>query len=459
MGKPSAAASKVAAAKRNRSTRLPADGVTETSEQRAGEIAGHVAECAREMGVKACDLTWHDFREYASIVYGENRIGLVRRDITRLGGFNRIRDSHFPPAATDQAIGRRRLVERANLNRKAGHEASQVALVLAEVEKLAGRVFSGRVKPVKVQYPGMGSMTSLALAKRRVVTLMLSDLHFGSDLRAEETGFLDYGRVEEARRLAQVIKQACEYKPEHRAMTELRLVLGGDLIHGKLHDPIDGAILAEQVSRAIHLLTQAIAQLAAHYPKITVHCVTGNHGRNLARHFGRATVGKHDSNETIIYSAVKCASRALQNVTFSIPRRPYDVYEEFGKRFFVTHGDTVLKPGNPGKSIQTASLENQINRWNASLRDSDEYGVFLMGHVHTPMTTQLANGAYVVTNGCLVPADNFCVSIGLPETVCAQIIFESVEGFPVGDLRMIALDARVDKDESLDAIIAPWTEF
>jgi UDP-2,3-diacylglucosamine pyrophosphatase LpxH len=443
--------------KLDRSPVAQADGVKETAEDRAAEIAEHIGECAREMNVKPCDLTWHDFRAYAGIVYGENKIGIVRRDITRLGGYNRIRDSYFPPAPTDHAGTRLQLRQHANLNRKVGRDATQITLVMEEVERLSKRLFTGRVKPIKVQYPTAGGKQSKL--GRRVVTLNLSDLHFGSDLKAAETGFLDYGKTEEARRLAFVVKQACEYKPEYRAVTHLRLNLLGDLIHGKLHDQVDGAVLAEQISRAIHLLTQAVAHLATHFPTVSVECVTGNHGRNLTRHFGRATVGKYDSHETVIYSAIKNACRLLPNVKFSIPLRPFGVYSDFGKKVFVTHGDTVLRPGNPGKSINTAGLETQINRWNASLSDNDEYAVFIMGHVHTPMTTQLANGAYVVTNGCLIPADNFCVSIGIPETICSQILFESVAGYPVGDLRMISLAPSVDKMEKLDEIIQPWSEF
>lgn len=442
---------------KERSPVAQADGVKETAEDRAAEIGEHIGECAREMNVKPCDLTWWDFRAYAGIVYGENKIGIVRRDITRLGGYNRIRDSYFPPPPTDHSRTRLQLRQHANLNRKVGEDATQMTVVMAEVERLSKRIFTGRIKPVKVQYPTAGAKRSKP--GRRVVTLTLSDLHFGSDLKADETGFLDYGKIEEARRLAFVVKQACEYKPEYRANTHLRLNLLGDLIHGKLHDQVDGAILAEQISRAIHLLTQAIAHLSAHYPSVSVHCVTGNHGRNLTRHFGRATVGKYDSNETVIYSAVKNSCRNLKNVAFSIPLRPFDVYSDFGKKTFVTHGDTVLKPGNPGKTINTEELEKQINRWNASLRDKDEYAVFIMGHVHTPMATQLANGAHVITNGCLIPADNFCVSIGLPETVCSQILFESVEGYPVGDLRMISLAPSVDEMTEMDLIIKPWSEF
>jgi predicted phosphodiesterase len=423
---------------------------------KAAGIAVHIGKCAEEMRVKACDLTWHDFREYAQIAYGHDRLGGVRRNITRFGGFNALRDAHFPPEPTDQAVAKQRVLEHARVNRRLGQDTSHARFVLEQVEAIAKRVFAGRIAPVVAK----AAKTSVSKDETtRVLNLVLSDLHFGSDLRAEETGFLDYGRVQEARRLAQVILQAIEYKAEHRAETELRLILGGDIIHGGLHDPRDGAEMAEQICRAIHLLSQAVAQLSAHFKRIRVHCVTGNHGRMLSRHPGRATVGKHDSNETIIYSSVRMCCANLKNVEWSIPKRPYDVYSDFGKKVFVTHGDTVLRPGNPGKNVQTGSLEAQINRFNATLRDKDEYAVFVMGHVHVPLITQLSNGAWVITNGPLIPADNFCVSIGLPETVSAQTMFESVKGYPVGDNRFISLDAAVDNDKSLDRIIHPWDAY
>lgn len=432
-------------------TQKAADGIEEKSEDRAAEIAEKIGECAREMRRAPSDLTWAEFREYAGIAWGQNRIGLVRKDITRLGGFNAIRDGYFGKAPTDQQVTRLRLREKANLNRRHGRDVTQQVFVLQEMERLAEKLFRGRIKPVAVRKAP--SKTTRALVA------VLSDLHFGSDLDAEETGFLSYGKVEEARRLAQVVKQIIEYKIEKRDATDLHLILAGDLLHGKLHDPQDGAPLAEQIMRAMHLLSQAIAQLAVHFGRIVVHCVTGNHGRILSRHPGRATVGKFDSNETVIYSSLRLIAKDLKNVTFSIPKRPYDVFELFGKKYFVTHGDTVLHAGNPGKKLETGRLEEQINRWNASLSDDDEYAVFILGHVHTPVVHHMTNGAWLVINGCLVPADNYCVSLGLPETVSDQVMFEVVEGHPVGDFRFITLDKAIDTDASLDQVIQPWTSF
>jgi UDP-2,3-diacylglucosamine pyrophosphatase LpxH len=430
-----------------------ADGVTETAEDRAAEIGEKIGECARELRIAASDLTWHDFREYAAIAWGQNRIGIVRKDITRLGGFNAIRDAYFPKLPTDHGVTRLRLREHANLNRRLGKDVAEQAFVLDEMKRLTGKLFRGRVTPIK------GRKLNPDRKISRAIVAVLSDLHFGSDLHAEETGFLDYGRIEEARRLAKVVKQISEYKIEHRDVTELRLILAGDLIHGKLHDQQDGAPRAEQKMRAIHLLSQAVAQLASQFKTVNVHCVSGNHDRDLTRHHGRATVGKWDGSGTEIYSSIRLVTERLGNVIFHIPLKPFEVFEIFGKKYFVTHGDTVLSAGNPGKTVETGKLEAQINRWSMSVKEKEKYSVFIMGHVHTPLVHHLASGAWLVINGCLIPADNYCVSLGLPETVSDQVMFEATPGYPVGDFRFITLDKETDDNASLDRIIRPWSKF
>src|SRR5690606_4717458 len=137
------------------------------------------------------------------------------------------------------------------------------------VQHFSETVFSGRVKP----YNPPKSKAKI----KRALFLTLSDLHFGADIRSEETGHLSYGKVEEARRFAEVIKQTIEYKPQYRKETELHVNLLGDIIQHKLHDPQDAAPVSEQVCRAIHLLSQGISQLGENFGKVIVHCATGNH--------------------------------------------------------------------------------------------------------------------------------------------------------------------------------------
>lgn len=293
----------------------------------------------------------------------------------------------------------------------------------------------------------------------RELTLVLSDLHFGSDISAKETGTLTYGKVEEARRFGEIIKQTCDYKLDHRSTTSLNVLLLGDIIQNQLHDPRDGAPIAEQVARSIYLINQGIARFSESFPEVRIICSSGNHGRATARHHGRATNQKWDSIETMVYYAVKESNKHLKNVTVEIPKTPYLTYEVFGHKIFATHGDSVFKTGYPGNGIRTGALENQINRINSTLKDSEEYSVFIFGHIHLGSIVHLGSGATMITNAALCPVDEFAVSIGHLESNAGQYLFESTKTHPVGDVRFIKVNKKTDADKSLDKVIQPFNDL
>lgn len=293
----------------------------------------------------------------------------------------------------------------------------------------------------------------------RALNLILSDLHFGADIKEEETGYLNYGPVEESRRFAEIIKQTIEYKPHYRKQTELHVNLLGDIIQHKLHDPQDAAPVSVQQARAIHLLSQGFAQLAENFGKVYVYCATGNHGRDLNRHRERATSGKWDSVESVIYYSLSKILSSYKNITFVIPKTPFVIYKVLGHKVFSTHGDNVLKSGNPGKSLNIASMENQINRFNASMKDTDEIEVAIVGHTHCASVSNLNSGCAMITNGALPPVDQYTVSIGYLENRASQTIFETTKEHALGDIRFIRVGKEQDNNEDLDKIIKPFSGF
>lgn len=407
-----------------------------------------IAECAETMGVPPQQVEWKFFQVWLT----EQELGIGPREIGKAGGFRNIRDAYFPPVPVKTDAEINRVKQHAQMNRKLGNQSIKDLFVQESLEQFAERVFSGRIEPFSInRLMGKGKT-------KRVINAVLSDLHFGADLKEEETG-TTYGRIEEARRAAAVFEQIMEYKIEHRSETELELLILGDIFQGQLHDARDGAELAEQVARSLHILSQGVAYLASGFQRIRVRCATGNHGRNKARHFSRATNQKWDSIETILYYSLKQTCSKLTNVEFFIPKTPYVTYDVFGQKVFATHGDSVLKPGNPGKAINVTGFEQQVNRINATLADREEYAVFVVGHVHVGTITHLSNGSVMITNGPLIPQDSFAVSLGLLETKCGQWVWESVPGFPVGDSRFIRVDHKTDCDERFDKIIKPWTSL
>lgn len=332
--------------------------------------------------------------------------------------------------------------------KKQNGDFTKSADLLDYVEEFSNKVFAGKISPIK-------PYKSKKKTKRNL-TLVISDTHFGADLKSEETGVREFGKLQESRRIAAITEEVINYKAQYRDETELDVLLLGDIIQGSLHDPRDGASLAEQMARAIHLLSQMLTHFSGNFKKVRVHCTTGNHGRNKARHYGRAVNQKWDSNETIVYYALKKILAPQTNVEFSIPKTPYGEFSVFGQRILYTHGDTVLKPGYPNSSINIKSLETQINSINSSLSDQSEYKAVVVGHVHTCSQTYLGNGSVMMTNGALIPPDEFAVSIGIMESQTGQLLFESVPEFAVGDTRFIRVGEKQDNDAELDKIIKPF---
>lgn len=293
---------------------------------------------------------------------------------------------------------------------------------------------------------------------QRILNVMLSDLHYGAMLDGREVP-LEYGPTEEARRTAAVAVQVAEYKPQYRDETELYIHIMGDIIQNQLHDPRDGQPLAHQASAAVHLLTQFVLFQASHFKKVTVFCTPGNHGRFKSRHPDRATNQKWDSLENLVYFSVKTATRHQPNVEVHIPYTPFYTYEAFGMSGFMTHGDTVIKPGFPGSSIDVNGVRKQINEINSKRETSKRHSLFGVGHVHTYSCTKLGGGIYFMTNGCLIPTDAFAQSIGIIDTACCQSIWETVPGRMVGDRREADVNEYTDKDKALDKVIQAFTGF
>lgn len=411
------------------------------SDKLVKNIVTAIKKAAKELGKEPYEVTKLDLLS--------NDYGVSDWDLRKVGGLALVKSAHFTIPNKELPSIRNLKDDRSYITKLENMVGSRVILEEAIQNALLGMP---KVKIAPYMHKAKGRI-------KRQLNLVLSDLHIGSDISKDETGNLDFKKIEESRRLAKIIEETLTYKVMYRNETHLNVLLLGDIIQNQLHDPRDAAPLAEQFARALHLLTQAFAQLAHAFPSVTVYCNTGNHDRTTSRHSHRAVNQKWDSLGTMLYTALKTALSNVKNINFVIPKTPYVTYEVFGKKIFATHGDTVLKVGHPSSSIKTGSLEDQINSINSSLVDKDEYSVFVIGHVHVGSCTHLSNGAVLITNGALPPTDEFATSIGLTETASGQYLFESVEDYPVGDIRFIKVDSRTDKDASLDKLIQKWDKF
>jgi len=292
----------------------------------------------------------------------------------------------------------------------------------------------------------------------RALNLLLSDLHFGANLDPREVP-LRFGPHEEARRMAAVVAQTAEYKLQYRDETMLNIHLAGDIIEGELHDPRNVKPLAEQAAAAIHYLTQSIAHLATRFKAVNVYSTPGNHDRNISRHRERAISQKWDSIGNIIYFAIKTALASIPNISFEIQHAPYYLYDSFGRKGMVTHGDTVANVGYPGKTISIDTVTKVVNAHNGPVSEHERIGLLAIGHVHIGSCVRLPNRAVFISNGALVPPGPHALSLNSFDAACGQMLWESVPGHMVGDHRFLVVDEYTDREADLEKIVSPFKGF
>lgn len=366
-------------------------------------------------------------------------------EIRSAGGIRNIVDAYFRPEKPENGelvldlkeIRRdynRLLNEQNDLNRL----MSKINEGISKMPKMSGPVY----KPKKNK------------STERILNAVFSDHHIGSDIVKPETK-LQYGPVEEARALAYLTENIVSYKQQYRDETVLNLLILGDMIENELHNRTSADLLHLQTCRAIWLYPQVLKHLAGNFKKIRVYFAVGNHGRDMAVHQSRASALKYNALETTIYYAIRQAMSDYKNIEFIQPQTPWVEFDLFNNKGYATHGDTHLNPGNPGKKIDIASIENQINRINASLKDDDEYKVFVAGHIHQAVVTPLPNRAYLILNGALTPPNSYAQSLNIMEAPQIQVMWEAVPEHPVGDFRMIDV-SRSSEDSSLDKVIKPF---
>lgn len=289
----------------------------------------------------------------------------------------------------------------------------------------------------------------------RTIVAHLSDTHYGVEIRKKELGNInEFNPLIAARRTAFLFREIAEYKKDKRDITDLVLVLNGDLIAGVIHDQEWGVLpLSSQFHVILTVLSQGISYLANHYSNITVIGTSGNHGRMMHKSSkDRAMNMKWDSFETMLFDSLRTTFNRDKNIEFILEKTPYSIRNIQGHNFFITHGDTVINVGNVSQTINVKKIESQINVINASL--DKKIDVVMLGHLHKNTRQTLDNGVELMINGTLSGTDSYANALGIFGNFPSQQIFEVTPKHSVGDFRFVKLkDA--DNDNSLDKIIKP----
>jgi hypothetical protein len=319
------------------------------------------------------------------------------------------------------------------------------------IEEFSKRIFRGSLKPIRSR-----AMPRENMLERELVFL-LGDIHAGSNISGREVRGPSYGIVEEARRAAQCVVQMSSWKPEYRRNTGLTIMCGGDMLDGEIHPNHDRSVLAEQQMRAYHILSTMVARVAEEFSRVNVHCVGGNHDRDVAANPKPALVNKWNNHATMVYVAARDATARFRNVTWDIPLSASATFEILGHRFYSTHGDTEFRVPGPGGSVNVEALEAEASRLNDSLPPDERVESVLLFHHHAYLHCRPNSSVQIVINGGFQPLTAFARSIGRYSSISTQTMFEVTRKRVVGDIRTIDLDGGVDGNAKLDKIVPPWT--
>jgi hypothetical protein len=413
--------------------------VTPIGPTTADFIAQDIKKVADSLSMSPVDMRFTTYRMNGGLY----SIG-HHEPLSYLGGYRKLINTYFPTTLSPSAKITMDEIRRTHTS--VMRTIGSYEVFLEELEKTIGKMPPIKITPYKASHGPH--------ATKRALVLVVSDLHIGHDIDPEETNY-KYGVIEESRTVAHVVRTACEYKTKYRDETELHLFLLGDMIENELHGPNGSDLLHLQTCRAMWLLTQMVGQLAKHFKKVHVYCTPGNHDRDKSIHPKRAIAQKYNSLGTTIYYGVHQSIRNFKNVEWHQPKTPWiDVYI-MGHRVYGTHGDTNFNISNPGKNISTASIEAKMNKINASLRDREEYRIFITAHGHNGLFMRMNNGCNLVVNGGGVTPDSYVHSLDIMESPQCQVMFECTPKYAVGDERFIDM-AGVYEDKSLDSIIIPF---
>lgn len=398
-----------------------------------------------------------------------------KRDLSEYGGFTKLKFNAAANAGLSpekNAVASRGVELQNNYYRNAEriaasktYYAEKVSAALSEVFRTHKLLPDLSVKKVSAKPPvgkGTKGATSPVIGKYKenikVLTLLLSDLHFGTDVTKADVCANEYNWTVAARRMALL----CERAAERSHCDQLRVVLNGDILQGVIHlDDRNIKLLTEQIWGATAILVRALDYLSKVWDptKITVVCLPGNHDRTTYKNNTRELSQRWDSHAHSVFLATALAFRGT-GMKFDIPTTGMALLDDLnGGYVLATHGDTEPDPQNVSKKIDTSMMTTKLLRIKESSGVNKNISVALFGHWHTPTVQLLPNGSTIIVNGCLIGVEPYGQhGVGVFSNEPAQVMFETSEGTPVSNIDIVRCKA-ADSLTRLDSVILPPSIF
>lgn len=430
----------------------------EDLKQRDDLVAGIIA-AATDLHIPISYLRREAFKAWAKTQPDSHRY--TQHKITKYGKWQRLKAmaEHQTPQAQIEPVAKERVqdcIEKREVSKERAYSrklerwVGDGAYLSERLEDTLARAV--RIHPPVLKYQPPPLTTQNLIVEERAVVAVMSDTHYGYEVDPTEVPGGRFSWLEAARRTAAF----CEALAlEAEASPTLHLVLAGDLIEGAIHLDDKGIDhMATQIDGARQILTSAIDYLSGQFQEVFVECAIGNHDRWPHRNGGkRVGVQKWDSAVTSIYRALEVIFGHKDNVTVSMPRTPWCLFDVCGHQVWASHGDNVLNLRHPRKTLALSRILQDLLIFEKAKQI--EPIAYVIGHHHCPLTTPLpgtSKNARLIVNGDLKGETAFGHSIGIFAGGPSQTYFTVTKQQGLQYSRIVDL-AQADDREELDAII------
>ncbi len=239
-----------------------------------------------------------------------------------------------------------------------------------------------------------------------VPTLFLSDLHWGEVVHPSQiNGVNQYNLKIAHARLQSVVERAihlCKIVSPKMDFPGVVMPLGGDMISGNIHDELTATNEINSMPAVVDLygeLVAAIERMADTFGRVFLPCVTGNHGRDTVKIWGKDR--HHTSFDWLLYTFLAKRFEKDKRVTFLIPDGPDAYYKIYEHKYLLTHGDQ-FRGGDGMIGALGPIIRGDHKKRSRNAQIDMTYDTMLIGHWH-----QLIHLARLVVNGSLKGYDEY----------------------------------------------------
>lgn len=277
--------------------------------------------------------------------------------------------------------------------------------VLREVRRIAA---APEVLPDWILRPRKGATSSPG-----VPSLFVSDEHWGEVVDPTQIGGVNSYDLETARaRLKGLAENALDLLFSHVVNPKypgIVVPLGGDGTTGDIHEELSATNDDEIMPCVLDLRDHRIRffdTLLGEFENVLVPCVPGNHGRVTMKI--RAKGRAHTSFDWLGYQLLARHFEGNKRIRFLIPNGPDALYQVFGTRYLLSHGDQ-FRGGDGMVGALGPIIRGDHKKRSRNQAIDRTYDVLLIGHWH-----QYKNLGRVIVNGSLKGYDEYADANNFP---------------------------------------------